>query len=257
VNCGALQEGLLESEIFGHERGAFTGAVKAREGLAEVADGGTLFLDEISEMPPALQVKLLRLLQDGEVRRVGSDRVRRVDARTIAATNQDLEQAVKDGRFREDLYYRIRVLPVSVPPLRERAEDIPLLVAHFLARVRTGRPGPVDVAPAAMAALKAYSWPGNVRELRNIVERMAVLAPGGTVDLSQVPSEVRLPGTPADGAPAEGYGAHLPLEEVERRHILSVLDACGGNKTRAAEVLGITVRTLYNRLDAYRSSESS
>jgi two-component system, NtrC family, response regulator AtoC len=253
VNCGALHEGLLESEIFGHERGAFTGAVRAREGLAEVADGGTLFLDEISEMPAPLQVKLLRLLQDGEVRRVGSDRVHHVDARFIAATNRDLEQSVKEGKFREDLYYRIRVLPVTVPPLRDRSDDIPALVAHFLARVRTGRPGPAEVSPHAMAALKAYSWPGNVRELRNIVERMAVLAPGGTVDLAQVPSEVRTPGDPGGAAGGGGYGADLPLDEVERLHILRVLDACGGNKTRAAEVLGITVRTLYNRLDAYRS----
>jgi DNA-binding NtrC family response regulator len=252
VNCGALQEGLLESEIFGHERGSFTGAVRAREGLVEVADGGTLFLDEIGEMPPALQVKLLRVLQDGEVRRVGSDRVHRVDVRFIAATNRDLEQGVREGKFREDLYYRIRVLPVPVPPLRERPGDIPALVAHFLARVRTGRPGPLEVAARAMAALKSYRWPGNVRELRNIVERMAVLAPGGTADLEQVPPEIRAPGAAPSPSGGEGYGADLPLDEVERRHILRVLDACGGNKTRAAEVLGITVRTLYNRLDAYR-----
>jgi two-component system response regulator AtoC len=257
VNCGALQEGLLESEIFGHERGAFTGALRAREGLAEVADGGTLFLDEISEMPPPLQVKLLRLLQDGEVRRVGSDRVRRVDVRFIAATHRDLEQAVKEGKFREDLYYRIRVLPVAVPPLRERPGDVPALVAHFLARVRSGRKAPVEVSPQAMAALRSYSWPGNVRELRNVVERMAVLAPGGVVDLAQVPAEVRVPGAAAGGTAGEGYPADLRLEEVERRHILRVLDACGGNKTRASEVLGITVRTLYNRLDAYRSGPPS
>ncbi len=252
VNCGALQEGLLESELFGHERGAFTGAVRAREGLVEVAHGGTLFLDEIGEMSPALQVKLLRVLQDGEVRRVGSNRARRVDVRFVAATNRDLAEGVRKGDFREDLYYRIRVLPVSVPPLRERPGDIPALAAHFLGRVRTGRPGPLAIAPAATAALQAYAWPGNVRELRNIVERMAVLAPSGTADLAQVPPEVRAPGAATGGPPGEGYPPDLPLEEVERRHILRVLDAAGGNKTRAAEVLGVTVRTLYNRLDAYR-----
>jgi DNA-binding NtrC family response regulator len=252
VNCGALQEGLLESEIFGHERGAFTGAIRAREGLVEVAHGGTLFLDEIGEMSPSLQVKLLRVLNDGEVRRVGSNRIRRVDARFIAATNRDLEQAVKEGKFREDLYYRIRVLPVSVPPLRERPEDIPVLVSHFLAGMRAGRPAPPEVTPRAMAALRAYSWPGNVRELRNIVERMAILAPEGAIDLPQVPPEVRAPGVVPAAAEGDGYPADLPLSEIERRHILLVLDRCGGNKTRASEVLGITVRTLYNRLDEYR-----
>ncbi len=255
VNCGALQEGLLESELFGHERGAFTGAVRSREGLVEAAQGGTLFLDEIGEMPPSLQVKLLRALQDGEVRRVGSNRVRRVDVRFIAATNRDLGEAVRKGEFREDLYYRIRVLPLAVPPLRDRPGDIPALVARFLARARSGRSSPLEVGPRAMAALQAYAWPGNVRELRNIVERMAVLAPGGTLDAAQVPSEVRAPGTSPAEPGGEGFAPDLPLEEVERRHILRVLDASGGNKTRAAEVLGITVRTLYNRLDAYRRAE--
>jgi DNA-binding NtrC family response regulator len=255
VNCAALQEGLLESELFGHERGAFTGAVRSREGLLEAAHGGTLFLDEIGEMPAPLQVKLLRALQDGEVRRVGSNRVRRVDVRYIAATNRDLEAAVKDGEFREDLYYRIRVLPVAVPPLRERAGDIPALVAHFLAPARAARGLPLEVTPRAMAALEAYPWPGNVRELRNIVERMAVLAPDATLDVGQVPAEVRAPGAVPAAAGGEGYPPELPLEEVERRHLLRVLEAQGGNKTRAAEVLGITVRTLYNRLDAYRRAE--
>ncbi|MHC4923041.1 MAG: sigma-54-dependent transcriptional regulator [Planctomycetota bacterium] len=250
VNCGALQEGLLESEIFGHEKGAFTGAVKAREGLAEVADGGTLFLDEIGEMPAALQVKLLRVLQDGEVRRVGSNRVHRVDVRFVAATNRDLEEAVREGTFREDLYYRIRVLPVAVPPLRERLDDLPALLDHFLARARR-RGAPPRVTERALAALRAYGWPGNVRELRNIAERMAVLTPGDTVDLAQVPAEIRSPGSTAD-AGGEGYPADRSLAEIERHHIFKVLDDCGGNKTRAASVLGITVRTLYNRLDAYR-----
>ncbi len=254
VNCGALQEGLLESEIFGHERGSFTGAVRTREGLVEVAHGGTLFLDEIGEMPPPLQVKLLRVLQDGEVRRVGSNRVHRVDARFVAATNRDLDADVRAGRFREDLYYRIRVLPVAVPPLRDRPEDIALLAEHFLSRIRRA-PGPApSLAPRALAALRAYRWPGNVRELRNIVERMAVLAPGPLLDLDQVPPEIRTPGMPGGGAAAGagGYEESLSLEEVERRHILLVLDASGGNKTRAASTLGITVRTLYNRLDAWR-----
>jgi len=251
VDCGALQEGLLESELFGHERGAFTGAMQSREGLVEVAQGGTLFLDEIGDMTLPLQVKLLHVLQDREVRRVGSNRVRRVEVRFVAASHRDLEALVREGKFREDLYYRIRVVPVAVPPLRERREDIPLLVRHFLGRTRSPDGRPLAVTARAMAALEAYAWPGNVRELRNIVERMAILAPGGDIDLPQVPPEVRTPGAGAAAA-GEGYGADLPLEEVERRHILRVLEACGGNKTKAASVLGITVRTLYNRLDAWR-----
>ncbi len=256
VNCGALQEGLLESELFGHERGAFTGAVRSREGLLEVAHGGTLFLDEIGEMSPALQVKLLRFLQDGEVRRVGSNRVRRVDVRLVAATNRDLGAAVREGRFREDLYYRIRVLPVTVPPLRERPGDIPLLVDHFLARFRRPGAGPASLTSRALRALEAHRWPGNVRELGNIVERMAVLGPPGALDVDQVPMEIRSPAPPAGESGSGGFPADLPLAEVERRHILRVLEASGGNKTRAAEVLGITVRTLYNRLDAWRREDA-
>jgi DNA-binding NtrC family response regulator len=255
VNCGAIQEGLLESELFGHERGAFTGADRAREGLFEVADGGTLFLDEIGEMAPALQVKLLRVLEDGEVRRVGSNRSRRVDARLVTATHRDLRAALASGAFREDLFYRISLLPVEVPPLRERPEDVPALVDLFLARSRAGRDGPLSVTPRALAALRAYRWPGNVRELRNIVERMAVLAPGPTLDLDQVPPEIRLPGAGGPAAAGEGYAPDLPMAEVERRHILRVLEASGGNKTRAAAVLGITVRTLYNKIEAYRRGE--
>ena len=256
VNCGALQEGLLESEIFGHERGAFTGAVAAREGLVEVAEGGTLFLDEIGEMTPALQVKFLRVLQDGEVRRVGSNRVRRVDVRVVAATNRDLKALVAGGGFREDLYYRIGVIPVDVPPLRARPEDIPSLVDHFLGRARRRPGGAASVTPRAMAALRAYSWPGNVRELRNIVERMAVLAPGPALDLEQVPPEIRAPGIPGGPAAGAGYASDLPLAEVERRHILRVLDDCGGNKTRAAEVLGIDRRTLNRMFARERAAET-
>ncbi|MCU0726273.1 MAG: sigma-54 dependent transcriptional regulator [Planctomycetes bacterium] len=248
VNCGALQESLLESELFGHEKGAFTGAHRAKEGLFEVAHQGTLFLDEIGELSPALQVKLLRAIESGEIRRLGGTRAFTVDVRTVSATNVDLREAVRTGRFREDLFYRLSIFPIEVPPLRDRPEDVRDLVLHFLATVTVPGKGPFTIAEEALDALTRYRWPGNVRELRNTVERMMILSEGSTLDLTSVPPEVRAPGPAAIPAPEE---VDLTLDEVERRHILAVLARAGGNKTRAAAILGVTTRTLYNKLAEY------
>jgi len=250
VNCGTLQESLLEAELFGSEKGAFTGAFETREGLMEVADGGTLFLDEIGEMSPALQVKLLRALEDGEIRRLGSTRSLRVDIRIVAATNVELREAVADGRFREDLFYRLNVLPVVVPPLRERREDIPELVRHFLSSIPVPGKGPFTITDEAMNVLAGYSWPGNVRELMNTVERMKILADGNVLDLPAVPAEVL--DDPA--GPAGPVNPETSLAEVERLHILRVLDHSKGNKTKAAGILGISTRTLYNKLSEYEKA---
>lgn len=238
VNCGSLPAQLLESEMFGHEKGAFTGAAAQRSGLVEMADRGTLFLDEIGEMDPSLQVKLLRFLETGEFRRLGDNRLRRVEARIVAATNRRLDQEVRGGRFREDLYYRLNVLAIRVPPLRERKEDIPLLVEYFL-RLRGAHQK--EVTPEGMEALLAYDYPGNVRELANLVERGAVLSSGGKIERADL-FGLR------ENLPA--YEA-LTLSEVEKRHILATLKATGGNKSRAADLLGISVRNLYRKLAEY------
>jgi len=247
LNCGALQETLLESELFGHEQGAFTGAVRSREGLAEAADGGTLFLDEVGETGLGIQAKLLRFLESGEVRRVGSNRTRKVDVRVVSATNRRLADDVKAGRFREDLFYRLRVFAIEAPPLRERLADVPLLLSHFLATIRGVGQGPFTVAPDALSALVAYSWPGNVRELRNAVERMMLLAEGGRITLAELPPEI------AAGALAPiPPGDELNLGRLEKITILRALRECGGRKKEAAERLGIALRTLYNKLHEYR-----
>ena len=248
VNCATFQETLLETELFGHEKGAFTGAFETREGLFEVADGGTLFLDEIGEMSPAIQIKVLRALQDGEIRRVGSDRTIRVDVRILAATNVDLSEAVATGRFREDLFYRLNVLPVSVPPLRERPGDVLDLVHHFLKTNSVPGKGPFTITDPALDALVRYAWPGNVRELKNTVERMKILTDGGEVDLGDVPREVLGVESPGEIGRTD---PEMPLADVERRHILNVLRHEGNNRTRAARILGISTRTLYNRLGEY------
>ncbi len=246
LNCAALPDELLESELFGHERGAFTGATARRHGLLELAHMGTLFLDEVGEMSVAMQAKLLRALDRGEIRRLGSDRTLHVDVRIIAATNKDLARATADGQFRLDLYYRLGVVVIEVPPLRQRAEDIPLLVEHFARQVAPpGRP-PVKVTAEAMALLSRYPWPGNVRELRNVVERLSVLSDDREVTAAEI--ALHLPAT----LPEELDGTMQPLEEVERRHILEVLQRCGGNRTRAARVLGVDPKTLYNKLKSYR-----
>jgi DNA-binding NtrC family response regulator len=251
VNCGALQETLLESELFGHEKGSFTGAVRTREGLAEAAHSGTLFLDEIGEMSLAIQAKFLRFLESGDVRRVGSNRTQHVDVRVVAATNRLLSDEVKAGRFREDLYYRLRVFAIEAPPLRERQSDVPLLVAHFLETIRGVGHGPFKIDADAMEAVKRYSWPGNVREVRNAVERMMLLAEGGRISLSCLPPEVART-TSRDHLAAD----ELNLERIERHLILRALRETGGRKTEAAERLGISLRTLYNKLQIYKTEEA-
>ncbi|MBI5514956.1 MAG: sigma 54-interacting transcriptional regulator [Deltaproteobacteria bacterium] len=247
INCGAVPEGLLESELFGHARGSFTGATQDRPGLFEAAGGGTLFLDEIGEVPPAMQVKLLRALQEREVRRVGENRVRTVDVRVLAATNRDLVREVQSARFRQDLYYRLRVVELRVPPLRERREDILALARLFLAEAseRTGRRA-TGFTPRAANHLVRYRWPGNVRELENAIERAVVLSRGARVDLEDLPEEVLL--APPDVRAAEDARS---LEDVEREYILAVLKACDNNKAQAAEQLKIGIATLYRKLKQY------
>ena len=240
VNCGAITETLLESELFGHVRGAFTGAVADRKGVFEQAHGGTVFLDEIGDMPPAMQVKLLRVLQDGEVRPVGGNRSIHTDARVVAATNVDLDRAVTEQRFRQDLFYRLSVIVIRIPALKERREDIPLLIEQFVrnASTRTGRH--VMISPEAVVALTSYRWPGNVRELENTIERLVVFS-RGRIELADLPDAVL-------AAPSleERMFQDLPtLDELERRYLIHVLEAVGGNRSRAAEALGIDRRTLY------------
>jgi DNA-binding NtrC family response regulator len=251
VNCTALSESLLESELFGHARGAFTGAVAAKRGLFEMADGGTLFLDEIGDMGPKMQAQLLRTLQDGEVRPVGSPEAIKVDVRLVCATNRDLEADVRAGRFREDLYFRINVVTVKLPPLRERAGDIPILVNHFLAKVarREGRTE-ASIARDALDMLCRYAWPGNVRELENAIERAVAVAKGNVILPSDLPVDVTGGAPPA---PAGIIDDRPTLAELERRYIALVLSECGGNKKKAAERLGIDRRTLYRALE--RSGE--
>ena len=252
VNCGAIPTELLESEMFGHERGAFTGATIARAGLFAQAHGGTIFLDEIAEMSPALQVKLLRVLQDREVRPVGSDRSQRVDVRVIAATNKDLSEQVRRGAFREDLFYRIQVVPIALPPLRERRSDVPILVEHFLARHNAGRPRPMQIAEEALVHLWEYDWPGNVRELENVIERLVVLCEGDRIGVADLPpavraflSEKRLP-KPVLGA--DGIDLNRAVEEFEGRLIAEALERTRGNKQAAARLLGLKRTTLVAKL---------
>jgi DNA-binding NtrC family response regulator len=257
VNCTALTESLLESELFGHARGAFTGAVAAKRGLFETANGGTMFLDEIGDMGPKMQAQLLRTLQDGEIRPVGGSEASRVDVRLVCATNKDLDAEVKAGRFREDLYFRINVVTVRLPALRERREDIPILVAHFLAKLaRRERREPATLSADGLKLLTGYGWPGNVRELENAIERAVAVAKGNVILPSDLPPEVsgRLsptsPGAPAASDANAGILADRPtLGELERRYIQLVLSECGGNKKKAAEKLGIDRRTLYRALE--------
>ncbi|MDT8342633.1 MAG: sigma-54 dependent transcriptional regulator [Longimicrobiales bacterium] len=250
INCGALPESLLESELFGHVKGSFTGAVKDKKGLLEAATGGTLFLDEVGEMTPATQVKLLRALQEREVIPVGATQAVPVDARIIAATNRELEEEIRKGGFRGDLYYRLNVIALHLPPLRERREDVPVLADHFLTRLGARLEGGVpDLSEEAMEALRAYDWPGNVRELENALERAAVVARGGVIDAGHLPERVRERPTPR--VVAETPHTNPTMELVERAYIAWVLRSEGGNKTRAAEVLGIDPSTLYRKLNRY------
>ncbi len=254
VNCSALAEGLLESELFGHLRGAFTGAAGARPGLFREADRGTLFLDEIGDISPALQARLLRALQEHEIVPVGSETPVKVDVRIIAATHRDIGALVRAGKFREDLYYRLNVVTLQLPPLRDRKQDIPLLMDHFLRELteRHGR-GPVAVDAEAQHRLLAYDWPGNIRELQNVLERALVLAEQDVIGPEHLPSEVRPGGGPADlpeptpddvPTMSSSVNALLSLEEIERRHVLRVLEATGGSREEASRILGISRRTL-------------
>ncbi len=248
LNCAAITESLMESELFGHEKGAFTGAERRREGRFQQADGGTLFLDEVSEMPLSMQVKLLRVLQEREFTRVGGDSLLRVDVRVIAATNTLLPDRIAAGRFREDLYYRLNVVALQLPPLRDRREDIPLLAQHFLETFAAKNRKPVKgFSPQAMDRLVRHDWPGNVRELMNAVERAVVLARGDYLTDADLPATA----SAAAAGPAPVAGAGLPLSEVERAVILDTLAAAGGNKSEAARRLGITRRTLHKKLKAY------
>jgi two-component system response regulator PilR (NtrC family) len=259
INCGAIPEGLIESELFGHEKGSFTGAVEAKPGLFEVAGSGTLFLDEVGELPPQVQVKLLRTLQERRIRRVGGNADLPIQARIIAATNRDLEAEVKAGRFREDLFYRLNVIQIRMPPLRERRGDIPRFVEHFMARFarEAGRPVP-RLAPEAARLLQAWDYPGNLRELANVVERAVTLCEGDEVDAAVLPPALRGgPAAPAAEAelPPEGLDLQAHLDVIERRVLEQALSRTGGVRTEAARLLGLTFRSLRYRLAKYGIGE--
>lgn len=256
VNCAALSEGLLESELFGHERGAFTGAVTQRIGRFEAAAGGTLLLDEISEIPLALQAKLLRVLEENEFQRVGSNQTHTTDVRILATSNRVLEQEVQRGNFRRDLYHRINVLPLHMPPLRERKEDIPDLVLHFLHLFRHERDQPVTrVVGEAMNRLVEYGWPGNIRELRNVIHRSVVLAKSCVMSLDDLPHFSPDHQTPVATTFSEGVDLlEMPLEQAERTIILRTIDRFHGNKSAAARHLQVSTRTLHNKLNRYREA---
>ena len=253
INCGAIPDALLESELFGHVRGAFTGANEARPGLFEEASGGTLFLDEIGEIPAALQVKLLRALQEGEVRRVGDNASRAVDARVVAATSRDLDADVREGRFRPDLFYRLNVVRIPLPPLRERVEDVPLLVRHFLDTFRRRLSLRIEaVSPAAMRVLAEYPWPGNVRELENVMERAMVLADGRTIDVDDLPETVRTPDAAAAlASESADLSVKRRLASLERSLIQRALARTHGNRTRAARLLELSPRALLYKIKEY------
>ena len=250
INCGALPESLLESELFGHVKGSFTGAVKDHQGLFASAEGGSFFLDEIGETTPPIQVKLLRVLQEREVIPVGGTEALPVDIRLIAATNRDLEDEMKSGRFRSDLYYRLNVIAIHLPPLRARMDDVPILAEAFLRRMADGRGGaPKRMADDTLAAVMAYEWPGNVRELENALERAATLTTGEVIQAASLP--VRVTERRAAPVVSERNHPNPTLETIERAYIMWVLQGEGGNKTRAAEVLGIDPSTLYRKLGRY------
>jgi transcriptional regulator with PAS, ATPase and Fis domain len=247
INSGAIPENLLESELFGHEQGAFTGAVRRKQGLFEVAEGGTVFLDEIGDLPTAMQVKLLAAIEEKQFLRIGGTRPIQCDVRILVATHRDLEEAIREGSFREDLYYRINVFPLAMPPLRERPEDISLLAEHFL---RGKGADPRQIRPETLRLLAEYPFPGNIRELENLIERALILAEGAPLGPEHFPSlrhpepvqEQSLPEIPDEG---------VSMEELERRYILAALAKTGGNKSRAAALLGMTRRTLYSRMERH------
>ncbi len=248
INCAAIQENLLESELFGHERGAFTGAMTRKLGLFELADGGTLFMDEIAELAPRLQSKLLRALENGEFFRVGGTQKVSTDIRLLAATNRQLDREVEEGNFREDLYYRINTLTIDIPPLRERPEDIPVLARHFLKQHATANTP--ELTDEAVEALLAYSWPGNVRELRNVMERLAILRASEEIRPDDLPRDFESGGR-TNGSATTLVGQPVSLEEVEKAHIEAVLQRENWHQGRTAETLGISAKTLYRKIRTY------
>jgi two-component system response regulator HydG len=250
INCAAISEGVLESELFGHEKGAFTGAVRRHKGIFEQANGGTIFLDEVSEIPLPTQVKLLRVLQDGVVRPVGGSADIVTDTRTIAASNITLEEAVAEKKFREDLYYRLRVVTIHVPALRERAEDIPLLVEAFLEEFNEkNRLNIKGIDDEVMTILRSYSWPGNVRELRNVIESMAVMARGDILTTADIPAPLK---QNLERESERGIKAGMTMTDAEKYMIEETLKATDGNRTRAAKILNIGLRTLQRKIKEYR-----
>lgn len=252
INCGAIPRELLESELFGHMKGSFTGAITHRKGKIEVAEGGTVFLDEIGEMPVELQVKVLRLIQEGEVEKIGSPETTRVDVRIVAATNRNLQSMVEDGTFREDLYYRLAVIPLEIPPLRERAEDIPALVEHFFRKSTEKNARPALKLPAGLIPyFCAYRWPGNVRELENIVERLVVLARGDEIALHDLPEALWRPPPALDALHLDLPAQGISLEAVERELILCALNKCQWNQTQAARYLDLSRKTLIYRMEKH------
>jgi DNA-binding NtrC family response regulator len=266
VNCGAVSPTLIESTLFGHERGSFTGADRLHHGVFEQSSGGTLFLDEVAEMPVELQVKLLRVLETGTVTRVGGEKPCPVDVRVIAATNRIPEQALQDGRLREDLWYRLNVFPIHLPPLRERDGDIELLAEHFLQDLNTAHGTAKRWSASAGAVLQRYGWPGNVRELKNLAHRAYILA-DDEVDAACLPAEIVGGAPPAWVQPEETAPRELgatfsvrvgsSVADVEQQLIRATLEACGGNKQKAADLLGVSLKTLYNRLLVYRETEKA
>ncbi len=248
VNCGAISPNLIESELFGYEKGAFTGAYARKAGAFEAANHGTIFLDEIGELPLAMQVKLLRVLENRSFQRVGGTESVEVDIRVVAATNRDLKEMVAQGTFREDLYYRLNVVDIRLPALKDRRDDIPLLTARFIHELaERNHVSVTGITPAAMKLLEAYDWPGNVRELRNTIEKMVVLSVGGQLDVADVPEAMQAPAQ----APSVALSSTVTLGENEKAQILAVLKEVGGNRSKAAQVLGISRRTLYRKLDEY------
>ncbi len=258
INCGALPESLIESELFGHRKGSFTGADEHRVGLFEVADGGTLFLDEIGELPKAMQAKLLRVLESGEIRRVGENESLTVDVRVVCATHRRLEQMVEDGEFRQDLMFRVNTFEIHLSPLRERAEDIPLLAAHLLKRFRPHiRNGDVLFTPEAMEKLQQHEWPGNVRELANAVEHASILCDELPIGPEHLPDRFGVRRQLRFDAPAANLSAPITLRELEMQAIYQSLERNGGNKPKTAEELGISLKTLYNKLNQSQNLERS
>ena len=254
LNCAALSEGILESELFGHEKGSFTGAVKTREGRFEHADGGTLFLDEVGDMPMATQIKLLRVIEQGEIYRVGSNEPIKVNVRLVAATNQDLQKLIESGEFREDLYFRLKVITLQLPPLRERREEIPPLIDHFIARFSGKHDKPIDgIDPEALKVLQNNPWKGNVRELENCIENMVVVATGRLLSVEDIPPDI-LHSTPLAAPPSKPsfqIVAGTSLDEMEKQLIRATLKKTGGNRHEAARILKIGERTLYRKLKQY------